>query len=503
MKVGIYVLNYNGKDILEMCLPSIKQAAEASIHDCNVVIVDNLSVDGSEDLVRTKFPDFEFRVMKENRVLCSFNDVAKDAREDILIFLNNDLKADPGFIDPLVRVILEKNDAFLAVPCCMSFDGTKVEVERTDPVFKWGLIKGVPAPEGEHIKTLTYTLQGGFGAFDRKKFLELGGYDDLYLPGIIEDTDLCVRAWKKGYASYYQPESVIYHMGRASFKKAFGLKRLLAISHRNTYLFAWKNLRGGAELTKHIFFIPPRLIYSLLTGKYEIAWGFFGALGRLAPALSRRARDGKEVYRYTMRQALERMSRGSWGDFYSSVSDEKGFEHNISIHRPFLDRIAWDCPEKLLEVGSGSGTMAAFLSFRAESVVSVDNDESVLRVAEENNRKFGGKVAFRKEDAFNLSFEDDSFDVAFSQGFLEHFSDKEIKCLITEQLRVAKKIVFSVPTIYYRTRDFGNERLLSMRKWRKILKDFTVEDDRYYLYSRRKKNFLINLPMMYMVVVSR
>jgi len=136
-------------------------------------------------------------------------------------------------------------------------------------------------------------------------------------------------------------------------------------------------------------------------------------------------------------------------------------------------------------------------------VISVDNDREVLKYAEKNCKGLSGAAEFREEDAFKMSFNDNSFDVAFSQGFFEHFSDDDIRTLLKEQLRVAKKVVFSVPTAYYRNRDFGNERLLSIKKWRDILKGFNVVNDIEYLYLRRKKNFLIKLPMMYMAVIKR
>lgn len=503
MKIGIYILNYNGKELLGICLPSIIDAVKKSKHACRIVVADNLSVDESEKLVRTKFPGVEFRTMKENKVLCSFNDVAADSDEEVVLFLNNDLKADPGFIDPLVDVFNSGKDVFLSVPCCYSFDGGKIEVSKTIPVYKWGLLKGVPAPEGEKIKSLTYTLQGGFGAFDRRKFMELGGYDDMYRPGIIEDTDLCLRAWKKGYVCYYQPASIIYHMGSVSFKKAFGMKRLLALSHRNTYLFAWKNIDNAAEIVKHIFFIPIRLAYSLCSLKPEILSGFFAAIKMMPVAILRRKSERSVKYKYTMREALHRISGRPWGEFYSDPASDEDFAHNITIHDIFLAAVMKDKPKKLIEIGSGSGTMAAFLSLKADTVVSIDNDDKVLKTAIDNSKKFNGKAEFKKDDAFNLSFKENSFDVAFSQGFFEHFSDDDIRKLIKEQLRVARKVVFSVPTVYYRHRDFGNERLLSMRAWRNILKGFKVVDDRYYMYMRRKKNFLLKLPMMYMATIER
>ena len=57
-------------------------------------------------------------------------------------------------------------------------------------------------------------------AVDRRRFLELGGYDPIYFPGRIEDLDLGFRGWMAGYRGYYVPESVAYHWGFGTFASA-------------------------------------------------------------------------------------------------------------------------------------------------------------------------------------------------------------------------------------------------------------------------------------------
>ena len=295
MKVEIYILNYNGKELLEKCLPSITEASLASKYKPAIIVIDNKSSDDSGSFVAKNYKNVNFMEMKENRVLCSFNEAAAGSDADIVIFLNNDLVVDKNFVDPLVNVFLENDNVFLAATKVYNFEGLKVECARTKPIVDWGVIKGVP-DEGsikDSSDAVSYTLQGGFGAFDRKKFIELGGYDPLYLPGILEDTDICFRAWLRGYYCYYQPKSIIYHMGKASFKKRFGNKKLLAISHRNTYFFMWKNITDKKILAMNAFFALPRIAYSLIVFKWEIVQGFLWFLAALPKVIDGRARESK------------------------------------------------------------------------------------------------------------------------------------------------------------------------------------------------------------------
>ena len=62
-------------------------------------------------------------------------------------------------------------------------------------------------------------------AVDRRRFLELGGYDPIYFPGRIEDLDLGFRGWMAGYRGYYVPESVAYHRGFGTFESELGMAR--------------------------------------------------------------------------------------------------------------------------------------------------------------------------------------------------------------------------------------------------------------------------------------
>ncbi len=131
----------------------------------------------------------------------------------------------------------------------------------------------------------------------------------------------------------------------------------------------------------------------------------------------------------------------NWEQYYKErpLSLER-YINNIWDHKPFLIEVA-SSGRNILEVATGSGNLSIFLAHFGYNVVSVDNDDGVLKIAQHNNANFSGRVTFKKADAFNLPFDDDSFDVCFSQGFFEHFADDDIRRLLGEQLRVSSKVV--------------------------------------------------------------
>ncbi len=159
-----------------------------------------------------------------------------------------------------------------------------------------------------------------------------------------------------------------------------------------------------------------------------------------------------------------------WGEFYSKSYELDYLIRNVSCHREMFDLIYEEKPKKILEVGSGTGSMSTFLSYLGYEVTSLDNDSKVLLKAKNLAKKLNGKVKFTLNDAFNIPFGDNYFDVVFHQGLLEHFSDANIYKLLDEQLRVGKIVVLSVPNNLYKNIDFGDERLLPNIFWDSLLK---------------------------------
>lgn len=306
MKVDLFILNYNGLHFVGDCIQSFLEATKNSSHQCRVVVIDNQSKDGSPDLIKNKFPQVHLMAMSQNRVLCSFNDAAKQSDADILFLLNNDLKTDPYSIDPMVSIFLKQDDAFLVTAKSLLFDGS-YEGGLSIPLFSSGMFFTTCLfPGYEKLKEQAgITFAAGFGAFHRKRFLELGGYDDLYLPGRVEDSDLMLRAWKKGWKCYYQPKSIFYHMGGKTFKHKYGERGTMEIAHKNTFLFTWKNISDPIYLLEHFFFLIPRMIWMLLKGRWEFTTAFLKALGKLHLIAERRRKEKKVVYLYSDRQIIE------------------------------------------------------------------------------------------------------------------------------------------------------------------------------------------------------
>lgn len=308
MKINILILNYNGIDLLKECLPSVVEASKKSSYSCSVTVVDNCSTDKSIEFLKSNFKEVNLIESKENKVLCSYNSAISTIDDDLVVMLNNDIKVEPDFIDPLVRTFLKHDDAFLVGPKCLSFDKKIYEGIRAKPFFRMGLFTALSRYSGyeKDVDRSGLTAQSPFGVFDRRKFVNLNGFDEMYLPGIMEEADLCYRAYKKGYRCYYEPRSIIYHMGQVTFKRYYKQRDALILAHRNSFLFIWKNISDFNLILKHIFLTPIRLVYSTLFGKIEVFLGFIAAI-KMFPVAIRRRKEAARLFKNSDRRIFNEL----------------------------------------------------------------------------------------------------------------------------------------------------------------------------------------------------
>ena len=304
MLVHLIILNYNGRRLLPECLPSILRAGDASRHRCRVVIIDNRSTDDSLSWLAENYP--HVRVIHcANRGLCSYNDVVPELGGDVAVLLNNDIKLHPDAVDPLIEPFLISNavdplgesllagdsKCFMTAPRCRRFDDATYEGFRTAVRWRWGLVQATALYPG-HEATVGMPGEtasaGAVMAVDCGKFVELGGFDPLYLPGRLEDLDFAFRAYRAGYHARYVPHSLSWHKGMATFGEVFGEQGCDELALRNTLLFQWKNLRHPAHIARGIFGVALRSAADLIRAPWTPWPRRLGFVRALAAAWKRK-----------------------------------------------------------------------------------------------------------------------------------------------------------------------------------------------------------------------
>lgn len=253
---SLVIPNWNGKDLLERFLPSWT-AAIASHPGSEIVIVDNGSTDGSADWIRVNYPDVRLLALPENLGFGGGSNAGfRAAKNDVVVLLNSDMRVETDFLAPLLNGFTD--ETVFAVSCQIFLaDKTKRREETglTEGYWRDGALR-VGHREDPAVDCLFPCFYGGGGscAFDRRKFFELGGFDELLAPFYLEDTDLGFQAWKRGWKVLYQPASVVYHEHRGTIGKHYGANYIQSVLQKNFALFCWKNIHGADRLTSHLFF---------------------------------------------------------------------------------------------------------------------------------------------------------------------------------------------------------------------------------------------------------
>ena len=257
LAASVVIPNWNGRDLLEKYLPSVVEAMSGNPAN-EVIVIDNGSADGSAEFVRTHFPSVRLLALDRNLGFGGGSNAGfRSAKNDIVVLLNSDMRVEPGFLQPLLDAFTDEH--VFAVGCQIFFSDPNKLREETGLTQSWWeggalRVRHRDDPAIQSAYPCSYP-GGGSSAFDRRKFLELGGFDSLLSPFYLEDTDLGYMAWKRGWKVLYQPRSIVFHEHRGTIGKTFARHHIDLVLKKNFILFCWKNIHEWRMLFSHIFFL--------------------------------------------------------------------------------------------------------------------------------------------------------------------------------------------------------------------------------------------------------
>ena len=316
---SVVIPNWNGRDLLEKYIPSIVTALAGNPQN-EIIVVDNGSTDGSADYLRAALPQVRVLALDTNLGFGGGSNAGfRAAANDIVVLLNSDMRVAPDFLQPLLDGFTD--DRVFAVSCQIFFSDPARLREETGLTQAWWEDGGLRVRHRIDDKVASpfpcFYGGGGSCAFDRRKFLELGGFDELLRPFYLEDTDLGYMAWKRGWKVLYQPASIVFHEHRGTIGKRFTEQYIQSVLKKNFVLFCWKNIHEWRRLGSHFAYTFAGVWFS----------GFFGdGLGRPnGPGLLRAALQ--------LPQAVKSRWRAR---SLSRISDTEAFARPMGGH--FRDR---------------------------------------------------------------------------------------------------------------------------------------------------------------------
>jgi GT2 family glycosyltransferase len=215
--VSVIIPNFNGRVQLEKCVGSLEHSRRPGAA-LEILVVDNGSRDDSVAFLEARFPAVRIVELPENVGYSpAANLGARDASNEILVFLNNDTWVERDWLEPLVDAIAA-GEADAASAKLLGEQDHTIDFAGGGSNFHGVAFElGLGEPDGEQWSRRGPTLFacGAAEAIRRDTFLEAGGFDSDFF-AYYEDFDLGWRLWVLGKKVLYVPESRVHHSHSAT-----------------------------------------------------------------------------------------------------------------------------------------------------------------------------------------------------------------------------------------------------------------------------------------------
>jgi N-acetylglucosaminyl-diphospho-decaprenol L-rhamnosyltransferase len=225
--VSIIILNWNTRDLLADCLNSLEKATEGL--DVEMIVVDNASTDGSQDMVRSKFPHVHLIANQENVGFAQGNNQALAVcKGRYALLLNSDAFAQPGAVRALVHLADVQPRAGIVGARLLNPDNSFQASHTPFPNLwqeflilsglgrlmcgRWYPSRGPEVAKGPQI--VDY-VEGACLLVRHEALEKVGGLDEAYFM-YAEEVDWCYAMREGGWQVWYQPAATVIHLGGGS-----------------------------------------------------------------------------------------------------------------------------------------------------------------------------------------------------------------------------------------------------------------------------------------------
>jgi len=247
MQVSIIIVNWNGRHLMQKCLPSVMESDAIGF---NVIIVDNASTDRSVDWLKETYPSVEIVENAENLGYAGGNNAAiRRSFSEFVLLLNSDVEVARGWLEPLVQRIQSDPRIAAVVPKIMQYEdrhafeyagaaGGFID-DYGVPFARGRIFRTVERDRGQYEEPADVFWGSGAALLLRRSALdEVGLLDERFFMH-MEEIDLCWRLRRAGYRIVYEPGSRVFHIGGASLDGSH--PRKVYYNVRNSLLMVYKN----------------------------------------------------------------------------------------------------------------------------------------------------------------------------------------------------------------------------------------------------------------------
>lgn len=270
--VSVITVNYNGlKDTMNF-LNSFHTYILST--DYEMIVVDNGSTINEAEIISKHFGWVKTVRSEKNLGFAGGNNLGiKEAAGDYLLFINNDIIISSDFLLPLTSRLFSDEKAGIVSPKIIYDDG-RLCYGGCEPLGKYLIkIKYINNENDPRINIQSETpLAHGAAMMVKRKVTETVGIwpENYFL--YSEEVDWCLDIKKAGYTIWYEPASVVCHIGSQSTGKNSPLRYYY--NTRNRFLLYKRNLKGITRLVSTLYelaiAVPQRCINLAFNKKFSM-----------------------------------------------------------------------------------------------------------------------------------------------------------------------------------------------------------------------------------------
>lgn len=406
----VVIVNWNTVGLLDECIDSVHCEIPTGMSN-RIVVVDNASDDGSVEWLEEHHPDVVVMRSAENVGFCRANNMALRAtRSELVLLINTDARLTPGSFDAMRALLDADSQAAIVGPRLEYGDGSfqrwtagapldlrsaAMYFSGLDRFDRWsrafsGLYLGHDTAESFQAGWVSSAVM----LIRRSALDEIGLLDDSIFV-YMDDVDLCDRALRGGWNVWYAADATAVHFMGASTKRVTGKASPEALRALNRWFTRRHGRRQGRALRA-----VETAGFGARVAAYRTAAAFRpdGDAAKKADAHLAHLKlsleepmpvDTVDVHDRHDHEAETYDAMAEW--ILATWTDEEFLiprgpipfanREHVDYLTHAIDQIRPLAGKRILEVGAGGGSLAAWLAHEGAEVVGIDVSAGILDVA--------------------------------------------------------------------------------------------------------------------------
>lgn len=269
MDLSIVIVSWNAKKFLVDCLSSIY--AKTDKLNAEIIVVDNLSTDGSQQAVKRLFPAVKLIENNSNLGFAKANNIGiRNSLGKYICLINSDVIVLENCLEKMITLMEAQPSVGVLGPKILNHDMTLQRTCRRFPTIVSSFLSALGFES--LFKGLTFfphdktrdvdVLSGCFMMVRRKALSQVGPLDERFF-FYAEDKDWCKRFRDAGWRNVFYPNAKAIHFGGSSSANA-PIKFYIEMQKANIQY--WRKHHGRAAQFIYLFIIFLHQIIRVIRG---------------------------------------------------------------------------------------------------------------------------------------------------------------------------------------------------------------------------------------------